>query len=138
MITVPPDVPSVGAYAVLNRSTGPASADDDGDADAPDDSDGLSAAVDGAAADGAGVVLVPPHAATKMAAPANRPTSFRIKAPPSCVGSWGNCSLAGPWPWAPDASGQARDTMGGDAHTRMHDGRWAAFAQRSLTPARVS
>ena len=36
---------------------------------------------------GAGVLLVPPQAATRIAAPAIRPASFRIKAPPSCV--WG-------------------------------------------------
>src|SRR5215203_4910432 len=88
MITEPPLVPSSGAYVVPNRSTGPWAAFDwDGAADP-------AGVLSAGAVDGAGVVvLVPPHAATRMAAPANRPTSFRIKAPPSCVGSWDGCSL---------------------------------------------
>src|SRR5688572_22333024 len=113
MITVPPGVPASGAYAVPNRSTGPAAADADGAVD----SAGLSAPVDGASVDGAGVVLVPPHAATRMVAPANRPTNFRIKAPPSCVGSWGNCSPQVAGRGFPPTSGHARVSQEKRVHT---------------------
>src|SRR6187399_2883631 len=116
MITVPPLVPSSGAYVVPNRSTGPCAAGVDSDGAAE-----VAGWLSAAAVDGAGVVvLVPPQAATRMAAPANRPTSFRIKAPPRCVGVVdgllpgrfdGRSSLP-----LPEVTG---DRMGSDALTRM-------------------
>src|SRR6188768_1337533 len=115
MITVPPLVPSSGAYVVPNRSTGPCAAGVDSDGAAE-----VAGWLSAGAVDGTGVVvLVPPQAATSMAAPANRPTSFRIKAPPSCVGSWMDCSLAVRWPQFPAVAGSDRRRMGSDALTRI-------------------
>ena len=85
MMIVPPGVPASGAYVVVNRSTSPVPSLGDGSVEAG----ALAGASEGAAvgaALGAVVGLVPPQAATRIAAPANRPTNFRIKAPPSCVG----------------------------------------------------
>ena len=55
-----------------------------------------------------------------MAAPANRPTSFRIKAPPSCVGSWEYCSLAGRWPRFPAGVGLMPARGQGRMRTRAY------------------
>src|SRR4051795_6741238 len=115
MMIVPPDVASLAAYEVPNRSTSPPVAPDaDGSSEAgwlasvlgAGDA-ALAAAVVGAVV-GAGVVLVPPQAATRIVAPANRPTSFRIKAPPGCVlGS----RTRGPWQFDGPHPGRGR-TLG--------------------------
>jgi hypothetical protein len=86
MMTVPPDAGAgFAAYVLQNRLISEAALADGASAEAGADAGSLAAGADGAAADGAVVEVVPPQAATKMAAPANRPNSFRIKAPPSCA-----------------------------------------------------
>ena len=88
MMTVPPGVPGFAAYVLPNRLISAAALADGASADAGADADAagsLAAGAEAAGADGAVVEVVPPQAATNMAAPANRPNSFRIKAPPSCA-----------------------------------------------------
>ena len=81
MMIVPPLVPASGLYVVVNRSTGACDGATLGAV--------LAATLGGGATegatDGAVEVVVPPQAATTMAAPASRPANFRIKAPPGCV-----------------------------------------------------
>src|SRR5690349_16813234 len=97
MIAVPPSAPSLGAYAVLNRSISP-----DADALGLSPPDGcVDADAGGAALVGAAVVDgLPPHAAATSTA-ALAPISNRRRVPPerfvivcsSCVGH----ARAGPW-----------------------------------------
>ena len=99
----------------------------------------LAAGADGAATlAGAWVALVPPQAATKMVAHANRPTNFRIKAPPSCVGVLDNDSLAdhraGPRP----STHKAVRIGEFCAHTSAQRPDGAALGRGSLTAGRVS
>src|SRR3954447_3602191 len=147
MMIVPPDVASFAAYVVPNRSTSPPVAPDaDGSAEAGWLASALGAVLDAVlgavvgAVVGAGVVLVPPQAATRIVAPANRPTSFRIKAPPGCVwgpgpvvrGSSMAATRAGSYAGAIDAVHRYWRRHARTATT------WAALGRGSLTVLRVS